>query len=65
MYLFLPYRENHEIELKRPRSIKKLLRDLEINPETVIVIVNGTLATPDRTVEDSDKVEVRPVVSGG
>ncbi len=65
MNLLLPNRKNREIELKKPCSVWKLLRDLEINPETVIVIVNGALATPDVMINDSDYVEIRPAISGG
>jgi sulfur carrier protein len=42
-----------------------LLRNLEIVPESVIVIRNDTLATHDERLSDDDVVEIRPVMSGG
>ena len=42
-----------------------LLRRLEINPETVLIICNDVLVPRDTRLEDSDRVELRPVISGG
>ena len=54
-----------EIEVAAPRNVGRLLRDLEIVPESVIVIRNDTLATHDERLHDDDTVEIRPVMSGG
>jgi sulfur carrier protein len=54
-----------EIELPAPRNVGRLLRDLEIVPESVLVIRNDTLATQDEHLLDDDVVEIRPVTSGG
>lgn len=42
-----------------------LLQELDIVPESVLVIRNKTLMTRDERVDDADEIEVRPVLSGG
>jgi sulfur carrier protein len=54
-----------ELDLPAPGNVGRLLRDLEIVPESVIVIRNDTLATHDERLHDDDVVEIRPVMSGG
>jgi sulfur carrier protein len=46
-------------------SVTKLLGRLELNRESVLVIRNDTLVPGDSVLDDSDVVEVRPVISGG
>lgn len=53
------------VEVKGPRNVVALLKDLDIVPESVLVIRDGTLMTRDEVVADEDTVEVRPVLSGG
>jgi sulfur carrier protein len=54
-----------KLDLPAPGNVGRLLRDLEIIPESVIVIRNDTLATHDERLRDEDVVEIRPVTSGG
>jgi len=54
-----------DLELPAPRTVDQLLRDLDVVPESVLVIRNDTLATRDEALSDDDIVEIRPVVSGG
>ena len=54
-----------ELELPGPLAVQALLRSLDCNRESVLVIVDGTLVTGDATIPDSATVEVRPVISGG
>ena len=54
-----------ELEMAGPLAVSSLLRRLEVNRESVLVIVDGTLVAGDATVPDTATVEVRPVISGG
>ena len=56
---------NRELDIEGVRSVVALLRRLEVNPESVLVIVNGTLVPRDAELGADDLVEVRPVISGG
>lgn len=48
-----------------PLAVSTMLTRLEVNRESVLVIVDGSLVTGDATVADSATVEIRPVISGG
>jgi sulfur carrier protein ThiS len=54
-----------EMEVPGPLGVSALLDNLDVNRESVLVIVDGTLVTGDATVADSSIVEIRPVISGG
>lgn len=54
-----------EIEVPGPTTVDALLARLGLNPESVLVIVGDELVTRDAPLADEDRVEVRPVISGG
>lgn len=54
-----------EIEIAGPITVVKLLQQLQINPETVLLIQGDTLVTRDALLSDGDDIEIRPVTSGG
>jgi len=56
---------NRELEIEGPISVVKLLRRLNVNRESVLVIGSGTLIPGDAVLADNDVVEIRPVISGG
>ena len=54
-----------ELEVAGPLSVVALLRHLEVNRESVLVIRNEELVPGDAVLDDGDAVEIRPVISGG
>lgn len=54
-----------ELDVDGPVSVVSLLGRLDVNRESVLVISNGTLVPGDALLQDSDVVEIRPVISGG
>ena len=56
---------SREVEVRGPITVVKLLQDLDINRESVLVIQGDTLVAGDATLHDDDLVEIRPVISGG
>jgi sulfur carrier protein len=54
-----------ELDVAGPVRVHALLERLELNRESVLVIRGDTLVPGDVLLEDSDVVEIRPVISGG
>lgn len=54
-----------EVEVPGGRRVKDVLKELDVIPETVLVIRGDTLITLDQVVGDQDIIELRPVMSGG
>lgn len=54
-----------QVEVPGPLRVQVLLDRLEINRESVLVIRGDTIVPGDELLEDSDTVEIRPVISGG
>lgn len=54
-----------EIEIAGPLPVHVLLDRLQIHRDTVLVIVDGTLAPGDSMLAADANVEIRPVISGG
>ncbi|MFH1106175.1 MAG: sulfur carrier protein ThiS [Candidatus Aenigmatarchaeota archaeon] len=46
-------------------TVAELLQKIGMNPETVIVSVNGNIVPEQTKLKKSDKVDVLRVVSGG
>ena len=51
--------------MEGPMRVHRLIERLSLNRESVLVIRGDTLVTGDALLEDSDYVEIRPVISGG
>ena len=56
---------DREVEVSGPRSVRELLAELEVDPDTVLVIRDRELVTREERLQDADSVEIRPVISGG
>ncbi len=54
-----------EVDVKGPRRVKDLLKELNLLPETVLVVRGDELVTEDDMLRDDDRIEIRPVMSGG
>jgi sulfur carrier protein len=54
-----------EIEVPGPKTVSALLAELELNPESVLVIAGDELVPKDARLPDGATVEIRPVMSGG
>jgi sulfur carrier protein len=54
-----------EVDVKGPRRVKDLLKELNLLPETVLVVRGDDLVTEDDLLRDDDRIEIRPVMSGG
>jgi sulfur carrier protein len=46
-------------------SVVKLLDRLELHRDAVLVIRGDTLVPGDAMLDDDDRIEIRPVISGG
>ena len=54
-----------ELDVAGPVTVSRLLAQLEINRESVLVVRGDTLVPGDAVLADDDVVEVRPLISGG
>ena len=54
-----------ELDVAAPITVERLLTSLALIPESVLVIRNDELVTPDARLNEADVVELRPVISGG
>jgi sulfur carrier protein len=56
---------DREVELAGRREVRDVLLELGIDPDTVLVIRDRELLTRDERVGNEDRIEIRPVISGG
>jgi sulfur carrier protein len=54
-----------DVEVTGPLRVNDLVRQLGLNRESVLVIRGDSLVTGDARLDDTDEVEIRPVISGG
>ena len=53
------------VDISGPRTVDALLAKLALNRESVLVIRGDTIVPGDTHLDDSDQIEIRPVISGG
>jgi sulfur carrier protein ThiS len=56
---------NKKWDLKAGITARDAIRKIGIDPEAVLVVVNGKLTTDDVILKENDKVKLVAVVSGG
>lgn len=54
-----------EIEMEGPVQVSVLLRRLDLNRESHLVIEDGQLVPGDKTLGPDAVIEIRSVISGG
>lgn len=64
MKVILPHQKK-VIEIHGKKEVRHILKELNINPESALVIKDKNLLTPDVVVEDSETIEIRYAISGG
>jgi sulfur carrier protein len=53
------------LDIKGPKRVKDVLRELNLVVEAHLVIRGDDLVTEDEMLSDHDHIEIRPVISGG
>jgi sulfur carrier protein len=56
---------DREVEVAGGRRVRDVLSQLGIDPDTVLVIRDRELLTREERVAEEDRIEIRPVISGG
>jgi sulfur carrier protein ThiS len=56
---------DREMDVAGNRKVREVLAGLSIDPDTVLVIRDGSLLIEEDRVEEGDSLEIRPVISGG
>ena len=56
---------NKTVEIEINSSVADLLKELKINPVTVIVSRNSELILEDEKLNDNDEIKILSVISGG
>ena len=52
-------------EFDRKMTVKRLLEEIGLLPENVLVLRNGTMVTEDQHLYPGDEVKIVAVISGG
>jgi len=56
---------DRELQVPGRRRVRDVLAELDIDPDTVLVIRNRELITREERLAETDEIEVRAVISGG
>ncbi len=65
MKLVLRLPERKEVEVRGDRPLKEVLRELGLNPETVVAVRGEELLTLEERVGEEETIEVLSAISGG
>lgn len=64
MHIYIE-QNNKKLNKKFKGKAKKLLSELGVNPQAVLIVRNDELVTEDEVLTDKDEVKLLSVVSGG
>jgi sulfur carrier protein len=56
---------NKKFEVKERMTARDALKKINIDPESVLITVNGKLVTDDVVLREGDQVKLVAVISGG
>jgi len=56
---------NQEYDIKHGMTVRKALQKLNIEPDSVLVTLDGELITDDQIIKANDLFKLVPVISGG
>jgi sulfur carrier protein len=56
---------DREVDVAGDRKVREVLAELSVDPDTVLVIRDRALLTREDRVHEGDRLEIRPVISGG
>jgi len=56
---------NQTVTIRGKKQVGAVLQELNLLPETVLVIRGNTLLMTNDVIDEKDEVEIRPVISGG
>jgi len=56
---------NQEYDIKPGMTVRKALQKLNIEPDSVLVTLDGELITDDQIIKANDLLKLVPVISGG
>ncbi len=65
MEIIVRQKKEKKIKVEDGLSIGCLLKDLEINRETVLVAKNGEISLEEDVLKEGDVVDIISVISGG
>ncbi|WCM39186.1 MULTISPECIES: sulfur carrier protein TtuB [Thermus] len=65
MRVVLRLPERKEVEVRGDRPLKEVLRELGLNPETVVAVRGEELLTLEERVGEEETIEVLSAISGG
>lgn len=63
VFMSIPHKREWEFEGRV--AIWRILEKIDLNPESVLVIHDGNLMTPDEMAEGGMEIEIRSAISGG
>lgn len=55
----------YELELVGTHKVRDILKEIDLNPESHIVIRESELLTGDELVGEEDEIEILSAISGG